>query len=47
MPKHIDIPSQNDLKQLMAVSEPACVSESRPVCTWLNASAGIESASFQ
>jgi hypothetical protein len=26
MPKHIDIPSENDLKQLMSVSEPACVS---------------------
>ncbi len=26
MPKHIDLPSDNDLKRLMAVSAPACVS---------------------
>lgn len=33
MPKHIDIPSQNDIKQLMSVSEPACVSIYLPTST--------------
>lgn len=33
MPKHIDIPSENDLKQLMSVSEPACVSIYLPTST--------------
>lgn len=33
MPKHIDIPSQNDLKQLMAVSAPACASIYLPTST--------------
>lgn len=26
MPKHIDLPSQNDIRQLMSVAQPACVS---------------------
>ncbi|MFT4049337.1 MAG: hypothetical protein QM648_05790 [Solirubrobacterales bacterium] len=33
MPKYIDVPSQNDIKQLMAVSAPACASIYLPTST--------------